>query len=207
VKQQYHRQITIEALSQFVAPADLETMIAANLGQDALRYQIGHDHYHYDNNSFKVADAYVEEQRQLAQMALQHADALSARQAFGRLTHTVQDFYAHSSYVSLWRQRAPLAGAQDIEPELPELLNDPRLCSGRLYYPLEALSFIPALNPLVLPLIPRDSHAWMNRDAPDRPDFEFAFAAAVKRTKAEYARTLAGLTIQQVESFTGIANR
>jgi len=203
VKEKYHHQITLEALGQHMDGSALETVIAANLGQDALRYQFGHDHFHYDNNSFSVADAYVDELRQQVLAALQRADATAARESFGRLTHTVQDFYAHSNYVALWRERHPDAAAQEIEPELQELRNDPRLRSGRLYYPLEALSFVAALKPLVLPALPRDSHAWMNLDGPDRPGFEPAFAAAVKRTHAEYLRLVAGLTSQQVALFTG----
>ncbi len=47
---------------------------------------------------------------------------------------------------------------------------------------------------IVIPLLPRDSHAWMNLDSPARgPGFAYAFAAAVKRTRYEYERTVDGL--------------
>jgi hypothetical protein len=203
VKEKYHRQITLEALSPEMGGAALEIILAANIGQDALRYQFGHDHFHYDNNSFKAADAYVAELRQAVVQALERADASLARQALGRLTHTVQDFYAHSNYISLWRARFPLAAQHEVEPEDPELLQEPRLRSGRLYYPLEIFSFVGALRPLVLPLLPRDSHAWMNLDAPEQPGFEFAFAAAVKRTRVEYFRIKEKLTASQIALLDG----
>jgi hypothetical protein len=203
VKEKYHRQITTDALNQHVENSALEIIIAANLGQDALRYQFGHDHFHYDSNSFIAAGVYIEELRQMALAAMQQDDVITARKAFGRLTHTVQDLYAHSNYVFLWRESHSDAPVQDIEPELPELLVNARLRSGRLYYPLEILSFIAAFRPLVLPVLPRDSHAWMNLDAPDRPGFELAFVAAVKRTYAEYLRIADRLTAQQIAMFNG----
>ena len=61
------------------------------------------DHWlHFDNSSFLAA--------------LQHVEALSAQiQAgsacmanFGRLTHTVQDFYSHSNWVELHQHESPL---------------------------------------------------------------------------------------------------
>lgn len=203
MKKKYHREITREALGSYVDPSALETIIAANLGQDALRYQIGHDHFHYDSSAFQPADAYVEALRQAVQSSLEQNDTLAARLSLGRLTHTVQDFYAHSNYVSLWRERHPDAPADQIEPELPELRQDARLRSGRLYYPLEALSFVPLLKPFILPFLPRDSHAWMNIDAPDRPGFAAAFAAAVKRTRIEYMRIAAKLTPRQAAALNG----
>ena len=203
MKVQYHRQITLEALSLYFHKSALAQIICANLGQDALRYQLGHDHFHYDNNAFAAGDAYIDELRHFVLVALEQADVVSARESFGRLTHTVQDFYAHSNYVSLWRQQHPETAACEIEPVLPELLQNSRLCSGRLYYPLEALSFVAILKPLVVPLLPRDSHAWMSMDEPGRPGFEYAFAAAVKRTGAEYLDIAEHLTEKQIVLFAG----
>lgn len=203
MKEKYHRQITLEALSPHLDGSVLKTIISANLGQDVLRYQFGHDHFHYDNNSFIAADSYVADLRQAVLAAMHKEHAIAARGFFGRLTHTVQDFYAHSNYVTLWRERFPYATEREIEPELPELLKNSRLCSGRLYYPLEVLAFVPALRHLVLPFLPHDSHAWMNLDSPDQPGFELAFAAAVKRTYAEYLRITKSLAEPQVALFVG----
>lgn len=203
MKKQYHREITTRAFNGLFQTDALETVIVANLGQDALRYLIGYDHFHYDSNSFAAGDAYCCEQRHSIIAALQGADTLAARKALGRLTHTVQDFYAHSNYIVLWREIFPEAGALEIDPQLAGLLQDPRLRSGKLYYPLEVLSFIAALKPYVLPLLPRDSHAWMNLDDPSCRDFGYAFNAAVKRTSAEYLSIIGQLSAQEVALLTG----
>jgi hypothetical protein len=149
----------------------------------------------------------VAELRLNALTALQNGLVVASRQYFGRLTHTVQDFYAHSNYVFLWQARFPLAVEQEIEPETPEVLSHSSLRSGRLYYPLEAFSFIGIFRPLVLPFLPRDSHAWMNIDGPDRPGFALAYAAAVKRTLNEYLRLTQKMTVPQVALFTGHSHR
>jgi len=185
MKAAYHRAITQQALGGLLAPDMLEIVILANLGQDALRYQIGHDHFHYDNNSFSAADAYIAECRQQARLHFKQNNLRAGWQAFGRLTHTAQDFYAHSNYVALWREQHPQASPPEI-PAFPQWNQTMALRSGKLYYPLEVLSFAPFLRRLVLPLLPRDSHAWMNQDDPGQPHFAFAFAAAVKHTLLEY---------------------
>ena len=200
---QYHRRITTQALEKHVSPAALETIIAANFGQDALCYQFGHDHFHYDNNSFAVGDAYIQAQRRAVMDALARGEARPAWQAFGRLTHAAQDFYAHSNYVGLWRERDPGAAPDQIPPLLAEVLSDSRLHSGRLYYPLGVLSFFSVLQPLVALFLPRNSHAWMNKDDPSRPDFDFAYVAAVKRTELEYQNIVRDLVPAQVALFTG----
>ena len=51
--------------------------------------------------------------------ALERSDPRQAWQAFGRLTHTAQDFYAHSNYVALWRERNPAAPPDQIDALLP----------------------------------------------------------------------------------------
>jgi hypothetical protein len=197
-----HTRITAAALAQRVSPLALAAITAANLGQDALRYQFGYDHLHYDNNAFTAGDAYLETQRDAVYEALARGKALPAWQAFGRLTHSAQDFYAHSNYVELWRARQPDAAPEDTDPLAADLLTHPRLRSGRLYYPLEALSFIPALQPLVIPLLPRDSHAWLNKDYPTRPNFDFAYHAAIRRTIMEFERIAAQLQPETLERFS-----
>ena len=202
-----HRRITAQALEKRVSPVALENITAANLGQDALRYQIGHDHFHYDNNAFSAGDDYLDQMRRAAIDALGRGQALPAWRAFGRLTHAAQDFYSHSNYTALWRERHPQAAPDQIHPLLGDVLTDSRLHSGRLYYPLEALAFIPALRPLALPWLPRDSHAWMNKDDPSRPGFDLARAAAVKRTVLEFENVIQALSPAQMTLFTGLNPR
>lgn len=204
MKPQYHRAITLQALESYFSAEALKSIIRANLGQDAIHYQFGHDHFHYDSNSFAAGDAYIAEQRRTVIETLQNGlEVLPARAAFGRLTHTAQDFYAHSNYTALWRERHPGAAPDSIDPDLAEVVKDPRLHSGRIYHPLELFSFIPVLKPLVMPLLPRDSHAWMNKDDPGQPDFEYAFAAAVKRTALEFESIRRACSAAQLTRFSG----
>src|SRR6266508_3963262 len=88
----FHADILKQALNQHFSALALEKIIEANLYQDRLAGQIGHDEFHFDNNAFGKSYAYIEEQRALVISSLQSKDALSAWSAFGRLTHTAQDF-------------------------------------------------------------------------------------------------------------------
>jgi hypothetical protein len=206
VKTKYHREITTMAVGEYFSLEALEEVISANLGQDALRYQIGHDHFHYDSNSFSAGDSYCNDLRQMIPVKIRSGNISAARIDFGCLTHTVQDFYAHSNFVALWRESYPNATPEEIDPESAVFLSDPRLHSGKLYYPLEILSFVNILKGIVLPLLPRDSHAWMNMDDPFRPNFDFAFSAAVKRTRAEYQRVVGLISSTEAALLTGVGN-
>ncbi len=74
----------------------------------------------------------------------------------------------------------------------PDLLTHPRLRSGRVYWPVEALWILPPFRPLVKLVVPKDSHAWMNLDSPaSGPLFPYSIEAAVQRTAFEFERTLA----------------
>jgi hypothetical protein len=188
----FHIDIMHLALEDVFSLRALEKMIEANVKQDSLSGLIGHDEYHFDNNAFEKSYAYLEEQRALTVSALTANDAPSAWSAFGRLTHTAQDFYAHSNYIELWlscQQGEGILTPAEVDPLDPNLINSPALRSGKVYF-LEGLTLIPPLKPLVMPLLPRDAHAWMNLDAPERgPNFKYAFQAAIKRTLIEFERT------------------
>jgi hypothetical protein len=191
--QKIHAEITRQALQDRVSDRALDRIIEANLHQDRLLGQIGHDEYHFDNNAFEKSYAYIEEQRKLVVSSLQAEDIPSAWAAFGRLSHTAQDFYAHSNYIDLWLACQPdgvLPTPSEVDPLDPDLIDTRALRSGKIYLLLEALSFVKLLKPLVLPLLPRDSHAWMNLDSPEQgSSFVFAYQAAVKRTRIEFKRT------------------
>jgi hypothetical protein len=203
----YHRQITIEALQELFSPDALEQIISANLGQDNLRGQIGHDEYHFDANAFPSSREYIASNRLQVHTALKDGNVLAARQAFGRLTHTAQDFYAHSNYVKLWLERFspdgwPAPGGIDALDQ--SLLTSPDLRSGKLYYPLEAFSYIRILKKYILPLLPHDSHAWMNLDTPEQGMlFHYGMAAAVKRTRYEYELTVNDMPQTLTDLFRG----
>jgi hypothetical protein len=206
----YHIAITRKALEAHFSTGALEVIVSANLGQDSLTGQIGHDEFHFDNNAFEASYAFIEEQRAHTLSALQDGNAPDSWAAFGRLTHSAQDFYAHSNYVDLWlaqHEGHSPPPPSEIAPIMDELLHSPKLHSGKIYYPLEVFSFVPLLKHLVIPLLPRDSHAWMNLDSPERGErFAYAFEAAVKRTKHEFDRTVAGLSSSHVALFTDLTS-
>jgi hypothetical protein len=196
--QKYHVQILQQALADVFSPAALAKIIDANVNQDRISAQIGHDEYHFDNNAFEMSYAYMEEQQGLVVSSLKERDAPSAWSAFGRLTHTVQDFYAHSNYIDLWlalHTNGSRPAPSTVDPVELAILNSGALRSGKIYLPLEVFSFIKALKPLVLPLLPRDSHAWMNIDSPAQGfKFDYVMQASIKRTVLEFERTTKGLS-------------
>jgi hypothetical protein len=182
-----HEEMTREALSPHFSPRALEIITAANLKQDSWGGLVGHDEFHYDNDINK-GDRYIIEQRGIVIATLLSPGILSAWIAFGRLLHTAQDFYSHTSYVALWLDQfkgtpPPPPG---IDPVQKDLLRSPHLYPDRLYFPLDALYFIRPLRPLTLKLLPKDSHGRMNLDSPEQGEnFAYARAAALKRTQYE----------------------
>jgi len=194
---EYHIEIMFESLGDHLGARPLGVTTTANIKQDQIRGQVGHDEYHFDNNAFAKTHAYIEAQRALVGSSLREKDVMSAWRAFGRMTHTVQDFYAHSNYITLWLDRfdgqAP-PPPPEVDPLDPGLLNSPDLRSGKTYYPFEFLYFIHATRAFSLRFLPKDSHAWMNLDSPAQGfKFEYAMQAAIKRTRIEYEKTMTGL--------------
>jgi len=189
----YHRQVLQRAVGGRVSPRALQAMTAANLSQDSLRGLLRLE-LHFDNSLFADGLAYIDTMRATAAAA---DKPQLAWDAFGRLTHTAQDFYSHSNYVALWLERfapgewpAPVR----IDGLDPQLLKHARLFSGHIYLPLEALCLLPFLRRFVRPLLPRDAHAWVNLDGPETgPLFPYSLEAAVQRTAAEFERTLAAI--------------
>ena len=184
-----HEEMTRESLGEHFSPRALEIIIAANRKQDAIRGQIGHDEFHFDNNAIEKGLRYINEQRGFVLASLLSPGVLSAWIAFGRLTHTAQDFYSHTNYISLWLDQHPGTPPTppEIDPVQKSLLRSPSLHSGKIYLPMDALYFVPFLRKFALKLLPEDSHGKMNLDSPAQgPRFEYARAAAVKRTQHEF---------------------
>jgi len=204
---EYHIEIMFESLGDHLGTRALGVMTTANVKQDQIYGQFGHNEFHFDKNAFAKTYSYIEEQRALVGASLQKKDVASAWQAFGRMTHTVQDFYAHSNYITLWLDRfdgrTPPA-PPEVDPLDPDLIHSPNLRSGKTYYPLEFLYYIRRLRALSLRFLPRDSHAWMNLDTPEQGfKFEYAMQAAIKRTRIEYEKTMAGLPRELIGLFVG----
>ena len=195
---QYHIEIMLASLGGRLSPRALAAAIQANLHQDRIAGQVGHDEFHFDNNAFEKSYAYMEAQRALTLSSLQKGDAPSAWAAFGRMTHTAQDFYAHSNYISLWLARfegAAPPSAPEVDPVDPDLTASPSLRSGRIYLPLEALYIFKSTRAFALRWLPRDSHAWMNLDSPAQGfKFDYAMQAAIQKTVIEYDKTTFGFS-------------
>ena len=202
-----HEEMTREALSAHFSPRALEVIIAANRKQDALSGQIGHDEFHFDNNAIDEGYRYIKEQRGFVLASLLSPGVLSAWIAFGRLIHTAQDFYAHTNYIPMWldQHNGTPPAAPEIDPVQKSLIKSPNLHSGKLYLPMDVLYFIPFLRKFSLALLPNDSHGKMNLDSPKQgPRFEYARAAAVKRTLYEFEILEKILTPEMFAKFTDL---
>jgi hypothetical protein len=203
-----HIEITRSALAGRFSERALDAIISANLKQDGLLGLIGHNEYHFDSNAFEQSYAYLEEQQALIVSSLEMNDLPSAWSAFGRLMHTAQDFYAHSNYIDLWLSCQPdgaLPTPSEVDPLDEDLIHTRALRSGRIYLPLEALYLIRPLRGLILRILPRDSHAWMNLDSPEQgPNFLYAFQAAIKRTRLEFNKTASTLPQNLLKLFVNM---
>ena len=195
---QYHIEIMHAALGDRFSPRALAAVTYANIHQDRLAGQIGHNEFHCDNNAFEKTHQYIEDQRALVILSLQKKDAHAAWAAFGRFLHAAQDFYAHSNYITLWVSRfdgQALPPPPEIDPVDPTLLHSPDLHSGKVYYPFELLYFIRKTRAFSLRFLPKDSHAWMNLDSPEQGfKFDYAMQAAIKKTVIEFEKTTQGFS-------------
>lgn len=204
----YHLEICKRALVAQFSSRSLDVIFKANIGQDKIRYQFKHPHFHFDSNAFEASFNYIEEQRQIILEINKSFGKLQASwQAFGRLTHVVQDFYAHSNYIQLWLNKFPYEEKptpQFVVAMDMEILQDPNLHSGNVYI-FDWLAFIPGFYAIAHHLTPADSHTHMNLDHPDRGmQFSYAIEAAVMRTAYEFKQTAALLGSSKLALFKDI---
>jgi hypothetical protein len=203
-----HVQMMHSALDGRVSPRALKRMIGANIQVDAIWNQLGRHELHFDDNAFDGAHAFLSAQRAQIRPALESGRPELAWDAFGRMTHTAQDFYAHTNYVDLWTACQPdgmIPPASQIDPLDDTLVNSPALRSGKPYLPLGLLSFIPLVGRWFDPLMPADSHAIMHLDSAARgPMFEYAFQAGIKRTRAEFEGLDRSLPVELMVRFTDL---
>jgi hypothetical protein len=183
---QYHIEMTREALGSHFSERALQIITTANINQDRLAGQFGHDEFHFDNNAIDKGNRYINEQRGLI-VASMLLPTLPNWFAFGRLLHSAQDFYAHTNYVTLWLDSKNGSPAPEIDALQKDLMRSPNLCSGKIYFPMDIVYFIKPLRLFALKFLPKDSHGWMNLDEPEKGfKFEYAIRAAVKRTIHEF---------------------
>jgi hypothetical protein len=195
---QYHIEIMLTSLGDRFSPRAISAVINANIYQDGLSGLFGHDEFHCDNNAFEKTYAYIEDQRALVGLSLKLSDANSAWSAFGRFLHSMQDFYAHSNYITLWLDRfngQTPPPPPEVDPVDMSLIQSPDLHSGKLYYPFELLYFMRSTKAFSLRYLPHNSHAWMNLDSPEQGfKFDYAVQAATKRTVIEFEKTMIGFS-------------
>jgi hypothetical protein len=202
-----HDEMTREALGSRFSQRALKVILAANRKQDVLSGQMGHDEFHFDNNAIDAGQRYIAEQRDLVIKSLSSSDTFSAWHAFGRLTHTAQDFYSHTNYISLWLDQydGTPPPPPEVDPVQKSLVESPSLRSGKIYLPMDALYFVPFLRKIALSVLPHDSHAKMNLDSPVQgPRFAYARAAAIKRTAHEFELLKKALTPEMFTKFTDL---
>ena len=216
----FHKQITREAIGVFFGEQELREVLAGNTGQDHLHGQIGHPEFHFDDSEFARTYAYLDQLKSDVITRIQTGiDYPHARTKFGRFTHALQDFYAHSNYIQLWaesRDTTPQDWDGRIDCQDDSILHSPRLISGHFYSPWELITFLPVIGRLFISLFPRDSHAYLNIDSPRNSTwFPLAYQAAVDRTRFETRSLLELLTLsmpinlghflgKEISSFKGV---
>ena len=218
MQSRYHAELTRGALGAHFAPLALDETVRANLGQDALRYQLGtHPHFHFDNNRIAEGRAYVAAlHMDILALAASVSDdnARAQRIALGQLLHAVQDFYAHSNYVDLWLASHAVPGMQHpppdtIDPVDPAILAHPDLITGTFVFWRDIIYYIPLLGWLARRIwVPPTSHEGMNLDSPRQGwRFDYAYEAAYRRTRHEARRAITAVRAaggpRALAAFTG----
>ncbi|MEA9357250.1 hypothetical protein SHI21_13580 [Bacteriovorax sp. PP10] len=93
-----HRSVTARALSPIGFSINTIDQISdANIYID--RQEGSNPATHADSESFEAASALMRSRMKIAATAIISGDMKTARANFGYITHTVQDFYAHTNYV------------------------------------------------------------------------------------------------------------
>jgi hypothetical protein len=183
MKSKFHREITTSVLGCHFSDAALNAIIKANIKQDRIKYQFGHDYIHFDGSAFSEGFEYSHSQETELYNAIDIKDYKNAWVCLGRILHSWQDFYSHSNYVRLWLEKTLDGKPEMIDHDDQAIFRSPKLKSGKNYGLIEFIALLPGLSKVLTPLMPSDSHAKMNLDSPKSGSyFEFAYAAAEKRT-------------------------
>jgi len=185
----YHRQMLNETLSTYFSQTDLNLIVRANLRQDWPRGQL-HPEYHFDDSAFAESVTYINQQHNIIITSLREENREAALAALGRLTHTRQDFYAHSNWISLQISHQGALNTCKLEniSLCLEPLTEDNLISGTASIPRYLLYRIPLLGSFVKRFyFPPDSHEAMNLDNPAQgPLFAYAMSAATRHTQLEF---------------------
>lgn len=206
MNEQYHRQVTAEALGDLLSHEELEIVIKANVGQDNVWNWLTTPERHYDGRFFAQAEAYIDKERARAVDAFRGGDRVAALQTMGRLLHTRQDFYSHSNWMQLCaaqgstkdtaRNTVNTAGWNAADPAIClDTQADRQIYAARAPFLIHALYLIPILGPLIKRIyLPADFHEAMHLDDPSRgPLFAPSLVAARKHTRVEWEGVMSTL--------------
>ena len=200
MKTRFHIDITRNALEDHFSSNALQKIVRANILQDRIKFQFGHDFIHFDSSAFSESLEYIDKQKEQLIKSIVEEKLQQAWASLGRILHGWQDFYSHSNYVDLWLKKTKNPQSTEINHNDQEILNSPMLVSGKNYGLIEFIAMLPGLSKLIKPLMPRDSHAVMNLDSPKSgPNFHYAFEAAEQRTEDVILRLLDQFKAQQID--------
>lgn len=194
MNEEYHRQVTAEALGDQLNHEELEIVIQANVGQDRVWNWLTTPERHYDGRFVAKAEVYMAEERAHAIEAFRSGNRVAALQAMGRLLHTRQDFYSHSNWMKYCADNVDTWDEMD-----PAICPDPLAIAGiygaRAPFLIHALYLVPVLGSLIKRVyLPADFHEAMHLDDPSRgPLFAPSLVAARKHTRLEWDRVMSTL--------------
>ena len=194
MNEEYHRQVTIDAIGNQLTAKELETVIAATVGQDRVLNWLTTPQRHYDGRYFAESEAYIAEERAHAIDAFRRGDRTAGLQALGRLLHTRQDFYSHSNWMRLCAADATTWNTED--PAICLAPQDaPGLFAAKAPFWIHVIYLIPVLGSLVKRFyLPADYHEAMHLDDPSRgPLFAPSLVAARKHTRLEWDKVMSTL--------------
>ena len=187
----YHIELVEKALADYFSSEALKVIIKSNLNQDSIFGQFGHNEFHFDNNAIIEGTRYINSQRIKVYNYLLINLPGKAWKAFGCLLHAAHDFYAHTNYIDLLKikNNTEIFSIDNLDFLDDEILSHFFLYSHTAYFPLDYLiSAIPFTGKYLTKYLPENSHAKMNLDSPSSGDnFQWAFMAALCRTKHEYS--------------------
>jgi hypothetical protein len=201
VKSKYHIEITQKALMSHFSQEAVAVIVNANIRQDRIKYQFGHDYIHFDGSAFKEGFEYIANLQKNILVYVRSNKIISARISLGRVLHSWQDFYSHSNYIQLWLENNDRKSPENIDWNDLTILAHSDLKSGRNYGVIEFFAMVPGLSKIITPLMPEDSHARMNMDSPEvSPHFNFVYLAALLRSKDVVLKLLALMLRENISS-------
>jgi hypothetical protein len=184
MKSKFHIEITQRSLSPHFSEEALEMIVNANIRQDRVMYQFGHDYIHFDGSAFQEGFKYIADQEKNILANIQSANFLDARKSLGCILHSWQDFYSHSNYIPLWIANHDLEPPENVDWDDLSILKHGDLKSGKNYGVIEFIAMVPGLSIIIKPLMPEDSHTRMNMDSPKISSyFNYVYMAALLRSK------------------------